>query len=100
MKLKIETNFFPLISANTRLPEGIEIDKNHSVANRGDELSSIIFNIVGSISASLVAAWIYEKLSKFRHENRTVLKINNRHVKKITKDEILEIIEQEFEVKK
>jgi len=103
MKIKIETNFIPLILAYDDLPEGVTLDRLPFIEKRSADFSDLATGILSfslNISSGIVAAWIYDKIKNLPNKDKLILKINEKQIRRISQDEITEEIEREIKIKK
>ncbi len=103
MNIEIETNFIPLVLAYDDFPEGVRLVRQPFIERRGLDYESIakgILTFSSGIAASVIASWIYEKIKRVKDDKRFFLKINNKIVRKITKEGISETIEREINITK
>lgn len=102
MEIKIETTFIPLILASDDFPEGVQITRRQpEIERRNADYSAIatgILTFASSVSASIVAAWIYDKIKKAKDKPGFQIKINEKTVRQFDENSITEIIEREIEI--
>jgi hypothetical protein len=104
MEIKIETNYIPLLRAYDDYPEGFDLKLLPSIEHRDAGFSDIVaglFSFSVGVSGSILASWIYDKLKRVKtNRDKLILKINEKEVQNITKDEITKIVEREIEIYK
>lgn len=104
MEIKIETNYIPLLRAYDDYPEGFNLKLLPSIERRDAWVTDIVtglFTFSVSISGSILASWIYDKLKRVKtNRDKLYLKINEKEVQNFTKDEIKKIVEREIEIHK
>lgn len=96
-EIQIKTDFVPLTIFQD-LPQGIsKIGNTHEKRDLGvGGLVSVVFGFASGVSASVLGAWIYDKL---RNAPKSIIKINNKETN-IDKSGIIKIIESEIEIQK
>jgi hypothetical protein len=102
MEVKIETTFIPLVLAYNDLPEGVQIIRRQpEMARRSIDYSDIAIGVLtfsSGVSASIVAAWIYDKIKGVKDKPGFRIKINEKIVRQFDQNSIAEIIEREIEI--
>ena len=100
MKLEIETNYVPLTYIIKQdVPEGISITIPPFIERRCIDrraVIKIIIEFTTSISASVVSAWLYDKLKN----SPTTKMIYNRKEITIEPSNIIKVIEENAEITK
>ena len=102
MEIKIETTFIPLVLAYNDLPEGVQIIRcRPEMARRSIDYSDIatgVLTFASGVSASIVAAWIYDKIKGIKDKPGFQIKINEKTVRQFDEKSITEMIEREIEI--
>jgi len=101
MEIRIETTFIPLILAYNDLPEGVTLIRQ-PVMERRDAgyiaAATGILTFTSSISASVIAAWIYDKIKRVKDRPEFSIKINETVLRTIDEESITETIQREIEI--
>ena len=94
-EVQIETDFVPL-TIYQDLPPGIsKIDNKPEKRDLGlGGLAIVLFGFASSVSASILGAWIYDKV---KNKPNTIIRINNKETI-VDKSGIIRIIEEEVEL--
>lgn len=103
MQIKIETTFIPLVLAYDDLPEGVTIIRQPAMETRDANYSAIaegILTFASSVSASIVAAWIYDKIKRVKDKPEFRIKINEKTVRQMDVNTITEMIKKEIDISK
>jgi len=103
MEITSETTFLPLILAYDDLPAGVKLIRQPAVERRSADYSAIVTGVLtfsSSVSASIVAAWIYDKIKKVKDKPEFRIKINEKIVHQIDENSITEMIQREIEITK
>ena len=94
-EIQIETDFVPL-TIYQDLPPGIS-----KIGNKSEKrdfgvggLAVVVFGFASSVSASVLGAWIYDKI---QNKPNTLIRINNKETT-VDKSGIIRIIEKEIEI--
>lgn len=101
MDIKIETTFIPLILAHDDLPDGVTLRRHPAVEHRRDgyvDAAIGILTFASSISASVIAAWIYDKIKRVKDRPEFSIKINETVLRTIDEKSITETIQREIEI--
>jgi len=103
MEITIETTFVPLILAHDDLPVGVKLIHQPAVERRSVDYSAIVTGVLtfsSSVSASIIAAWIYDKIKKVKDKPAFRIKINDKIVQHIDENSITEMIQREIKITK
>lgn len=103
MKIKIETNYIPLVLVHDDLPDGVDLTRQTELERRDINYTSVavgILSFASGVSASLVASWIYEKIKKMKDKPEFWIKINEKEVRQVDLDSLTETIEREIRISK
>lgn len=94
-EIQIETDFVPL-TIYQDLPPGIS-----KIGNKSEKrdlgvggLAVVVFGFAYSVAASVLGAWIYDKI---KNKPNTIIRINNKETT-VDKSGIIRIIEKEIEI--
>lgn len=102
IEIKIETTFTPLILAYNDFPKGVQIiHRQPEMARRSANYSDIAIGVLtfaSGVSASIVAAWIYDKIKRVKDKPGFQIKINEKTVRQFDENSITEMIEREIEI--
>jgi hypothetical protein len=101
MKIKIETSFTPLISACNDLPAGVTLISQQAIEARyhGDEsVATVVLTFGSGVLASVIGAWIYDKIKKVKDNRKFWIKINEKIARQIDEHSITEMVQREIEV--
>ncbi|MDI6686631.1 MAG: hypothetical protein QME06_00235 [Desulfobacterales bacterium] len=101
MEIKIETTFLPLILAYDDLPNGVKLIRISQIERRDLGYESIAVGILSfgsGVAASIIAAWIYDKIKRVSDRSEFKLKISGKEVIKMSAEEITKIIETEIQI--
>ncbi len=103
MKIKIETTFIPLISERDDLPAGVRLITQRAIERRSDGDASVaigILTFLSSVSASIIGAWIYDKIKEVKDKPQFWIKINQKKVQQIDEHSITEMVQREIKISK
>jgi hypothetical protein len=103
MEIKIETTFIPLLLAYDDLPKGVELIRNPVMERRDADYVAVATGVLmfaSGVSASIIAAWIYDKIKNVKDKPQFWMKINEKIVRQIDENSITEIIQREIEISK
>lgn len=103
MQIRIETTFIPLILAYNDLPEGVTLVRQSAVEHRRDGYVDAVIGILtfaSSVSAGLIANWIYDKIKRVKDKPEFSIKINETTLRTINQKSITETIQREIEISK
>ncbi len=103
MEIKIETTFIPLILAYDDLPEGVEFIRQPVMERRDADYLAVatgLLTFVSGVSASIIGAWIYNKIKKVKDKPEFWIKINEKMVRQIDENSITEIVQREIQISK
>lgn len=92
-----------MISAHDDLPAGVTLIPQRAVEARfnGDVSAAIgILTFVSGVSASIIGAWIYDKIKGVKDKPRFWIKINEKIVRQIDENSITEMVQREIEISK
>lgn len=101
MEIRIETNYIPLILTSEDLPTGIQKRIIPTIEYRGLDYESLaigVFSFAAGVSGKVLASWIYDRIKKVKDKPGLKLKINEREITTISKEEITKVIEREIDV--
>ena len=101
MEIKIETNYLPLVRDSGDLPPGIEKRILPTVEKRSidyDSIGILVLSFPLTVAGNILASWIYDRIKKVKDQPGIKLKINERKVANISKEEISIAIEREIEL--
>jgi hypothetical protein len=96
MEIRIDTPFIPLIFAYDDLPEGVKLIRQPMEERRDADYVAVatgVLTFVSGVSASIIAAWIYDKIKKVKDEPQFWIKIDKKELRQINENSITEIIE-------
>jgi hypothetical protein len=103
MQIRIETTFIPLILAYDDLPKGVTLIRQPVMERRDADYLAIaegILTFASGVSASIIAAWIYDKIKKVKDKPEFRIKINEKIVRQIDENSITEMIQREIDISK
>lgn len=103
MDIKIETTFIPLILAYDDLPEGVKLIRQPMVERRDVGFAAVAIGILtftSSVSANVIAAWIYDKIKRVKDRPEFSIKINETVLRTIDEKSITETIQREIQISK
>ncbi len=103
MEIKIETTFLPLILAYDDLPDGVELIRIPQIEKRDLGYESVAVGVLSfgsGVAASIIAAWIYDKIKRVTDRPEFKLKISGKEIIKMSAEEITKIIETEIQIQK
>jgi hypothetical protein len=103
MEIKIETTFIPLLLAYDDLPKGVELIRNPVMERRDADYVAVatgVLKFASGVSASIIGAWIYDKIKNAKDKHQFWMKINEKIVRQIDENSITEIIQIEIEISK
>ena len=101
MEMKIETTFLPLVCAYDDLPDGVNLIRIPQIERRQLGYGAIAIGILSfgsGVAASVIGAWIYEKIKRVRDRPEFKLKIAGREIRTLTAAGITEVIETEIQL--
>jgi hypothetical protein len=99
MEIKTETNYIPLILTSEDLPTGIQKRIIPTAEYRGLDYESLaigVFSFAAGVIGKVLAYWIYDQIKKVKDKPGLKLKINEREITRISKEEITKVIEREI----
>jgi hypothetical protein len=103
MQIRIETTFIPLILAYDDLPEGVTLVRQPMMERRDADYVAVAVGILSfaySVSADIIAAWIYDKIKRVKDRPELSIKINETVLRTIDEKSITETIQREIEISK
>ena len=101
MEIRIETTFIPLILAYDDLPNGVRIIRQPVVERRNADYLPIatgVLTFASGVAASIIGAWIYDKIKKVKDKPHFWIRINEKIVNQIDENSITEILQREIEI--
>ena len=100
MEIKIETTFLPLVLAYDDLPDGVELIRVPQMERRdlGLSIAVGVLSFGSGVAASIIAAWIYDKIKSVKDKPEFKIKISDKEIIKISTEEITRIIEAEIQI--
>ena len=100
MEIRVETEFIPLVfELQQDAPEGVSVKVLPFEMRRhwgGHDVALAFINFAGGVSASLVAAWLFEKLKKGKEH--TKISVGGKEIKHETLVELVRVLEEILEV--
>jgi hypothetical protein len=101
MEIRIDTSFIPLIFAYDDLPEGLKLVPQPMEERRDANYVPVatgVLTLASGVAASIIAAWIYDKIKKVKDKPQFWIRINEKTVRQIDENSITEMIEREIEL--
>ena len=101
MEIRIETTFIPLILACDDLPKGVDLIRQPVMERRDADYIAVatgVLTFASGVSASIIGAWIYDKIRKVKDKPQFWIKINEKIVRQIDENSITEIVQREIEI--
>lgn len=97
--MKIETTFIPLVLAEP--PEGITRVSQQAARSRdlsADTVATAIYSLASSVSASVFAAWLYDRIKKVKDKPQFRIRVNEKEVTELSEESFKRTIGREVEI--